>query len=102
MSAQVNFEKSVDDSSLKEDAFLNLVKNRDQLLEQVFYKIFKPGQGSYNIPAPIQDIMYSLVDGYKSTLLAFGKFEVRQRQQLEYKIERLTKLNADLREEKAR
>ena len=43
MSAQVNFEKSVDDSSLKEDAFLSLVKNRDQLLEQVFYKTFKPG-----------------------------------------------------------
>ena len=63
----------------------------------------KPGGGqNFGIPNAVQDIIYSLIDGYKSTLLAFGKFQVRQRQQLEYKIERLSKLNQDLREESSR
>ena len=44
----------------------------------------------------MKDIVSSLMDGYKSTLLAFGKFTVRQRQQLDYKKERLKKLNEDL------
>ena len=29
MNAHVNFEKAINDSSLKEDSFLKLVKNRD-------------------------------------------------------------------------
>ena len=44
----------------------------------------------------MKDLVFSLIEGYKSTLVAFGKFTVRQRQQLEYKNERLTKKNEDL------
>ena len=80
--------------------FLTLIQKRDHLLEQVFYKSFKngPAANSLNLPSAVQDILYTLVDGYKSTLLAFGKFSVRQRQQSDYKIERLTKVIGDMRE----
>ena len=40
------------------------------------------------MPPVVQDIVLSLIDGYKATLLAFGKFSVRQKQQMTYKIER--------------
>lgn len=36
------------------------------------------------------------MDGYKSTILAFGKYEVRQKKVSDYKIERLTKVNNDI------
>jgi len=36
------------------------------------------------------------MDGYKSTILAFGKYEKRQKKVSDYKIERLTKVNSDI------
>ena len=48
------------------------------------------------MPTIMQDIVHSLIDGYKETLVAFGKFSVRQRQQMEYKIDRLKKVQQDM------
>lgn len=48
------------------------------------------------------DILFLLIDGYKSTLLSFGKYSVRQRQTLEYKNERLTKVCEDLKKDMVR
>ena len=78
--SQVNFEKAVDDSSLMQAAFISLVQKRDLLLETIFYKCFKTGPASVtdSLPPLMHDILFALVDGYKSTLLAFGKFSVRQ------------------------
>ena len=50
----------------------------------------------------VKDIIFGLIDGYKGAILAFGKFEVRQKKALDYKIERLTKVNQDLRSEMIR
>ena len=103
LTSEVSFEKCVENSSLQEEAFIALVRNRDQLLEQTFYKSFKPQNfglaSQLSLPEVLEDILYALFDGYKSTLLAFGKFQVRQRQQLDYKNERLRKINDDLRDE---
>ena len=43
--------------------------------------------------------MTALVDGYQSSLAAFKKFCHRQKQQTDYKIERLTRVNEDLKQE---
>lgn len=89
---------------MKEGTFLSMVQQRDKTLEQVFYHCFKHGPvvSSLNLPPIVQDILFGLIDGYKDTLLAFGKYSVRLRQKLDYKNERLTKMNEDLKKDMIR
>ncbi len=88
IASQVKFEMKVEESSLKHDAFMALVQKRDLQLDQYFFKSFKSGPGVNQMQPAVQDIVTSLIDGYKATLLAFGRFSVRQKQQMTYKIER--------------
>ena len=71
-----------------EDAFLKLLWQRDKKLESVFYKSFKPHQHSFasslSLPEEYEDILFSLFDGYKSSLQAFGKFYMRQKQNFNF------------------
>ena len=100
----MSFESGFQESTIKEDAFLSLVQQHDKSLEQVFYRCFKNGPiaSNLNLPPVLMDILFLLIDGYKSTLLSFGKYSVRQRQTLEYKNERLTKVCEDLKKDMVR
>ena len=61
-----------------------MIKLRDKKLESTFYKSFKPHQHSFasslQLPEEYEDILFSLFDGYKSSLFAFSKFYTRQKQ----------------------
>ena len=75
---------------------MNFIHDREQLLDRVFKNSFKLCNSSAMISTAVQDLFSSLIDGYQKTLTAFSKFCNRQWQQLQYKIERLTKVNQDL------
>ena len=74
---------------------MKLVQHREKMLENIFYKSFKPHQHSFasslDLPEEYEDILFSLFDGYKSSLAAFGKFYTRQKQNLNYKLMGLEK-----------
>ena len=76
IASQVNFEKAVEDAIAKHDLFLSVVHKREQFLDSLFHKCFASGP---NLPPALHDFTSSLIDCYKSTVLAFQKFAVRQR-----------------------
>jgi len=54
LTSHQNFEQSVEDSDLKQEAFLAIIQQRDHLFEQIFYKSFKPHHygiaSNFNLP----------------------------------------------------
>ena len=75
---------------MQEEAFLKLLENREKMLQSIFNKSFKPHQHSFasslSLPEEYEDILFSLFDGYRSSLVAYGKFYTRQKQNLSFKI----------------
>ena len=74
MASQVIFENRLEDLAIKPETFIQIVQDRQHLLDQTFKKSFIMGAaGSSLIPAA-HDLLSALIDGYRCSLTTFGKF----------------------------
>ena len=76
--------------------FTKLINDHTRKLDITFKKSFKLGTAAQTLPPAVNEVITNLIDGYQSALNAFSKYSLRQKQQTDYKIERLSRVCADM------
>lgn len=94
---EANFESEIT-CKLKDQEFLQLVNNRDKFFENIYQSSFKPTcfADQVSLPQVYEDILFGLINGYKSTLQAFSKFYKRKIQVCDFELLKKEKLIKEL------